>query len=170
MSKLRLHHTFLISEANFVTNFDVTPTKLKLRTSSRRMWSDYASMMLTLAFFGHIFYPFRVLSLPNLAYLGEEVLSFEMSGVDENWLRIGFKNEEVMMLPKVRARAFCPSQLRIFCRLCLNLRLFHTKLRQRNNFFLQEWVTLVSMELFTWRPAAKATAKVSSSIGFYAQL
>ena len=49
-------------------------------------------------------------------------------------------------------------------------RLIHTELRQRKYFFLQEWVTLVSMELFTWRPAAKATAKVSSSIGFYAQL
>ena len=44
----------------------------------------------------------------------------------------------------------------------------HTELRQRKLFFLQEWVTLVSMELFTWRPAAKA--KVLSSIGFYASL
>ena len=39
-----------------------------------------------------------------------------------------------------------------------------------NYFLLQEWVTLVSVEVFTWRPAAKAKAKVSSSIGFYAQL
>ena len=44
-------------------------------------------------------------------------------------------------------------------------------------FFLQEWVTLVFMEVFTWRPVAKATTTVSSSmattlssIGFYAQL
>ena len=37
-------------------------------------------------------------------------------------------------------------------------------------FFLHEWVTLVSRELFRRRPVAKATAKVSSSIGFYAQL
>ena len=47
-------------------------------------------------------------------------------------------------------------------------RLVHTELRQRKLFFLQEWATLVSMEVFTWKPAAKA--KVSSSIGFYAQL
>ena len=42
--------------------------------------------------------------------------------------------------------------------------------RKHNIFFLQEWLTLVSVELFTWRPAAKAMVKVSSSIGLYAQL
>ena len=54
---------------------------------------------------------------------------------------------------------------------CANLyRLVHTELWQRKRFFLQEWVTLVSMEVLTWRPVAKTKAKVSSSIGIYAQL
>ena len=44
--------------------------------------------------------------------------------------------------------------------------------RQRKNlyFFRQESVRLVSMELFTWRPAVSAIAMTSSSNGICAQL
>ena len=44
-----------------------------------------------------------VTSLPKLAYLVEEVLSFEMSGVTSN--------EEKVMLLHVGAWAFCPQSL-----------------------------------------------------------
>ena len=105
MSKLRLLH-ILFFWSQFLTNFDVTPLKSKLRTSSTRICSDYASMMPIrgpkmaknadignfCSIFFTIFDQFRgVLSLPNLAYLVEEVLSFKMSGVTpksvKNWLQ-----------------------------------------------------------------------------------
>ena len=101
--------------SQFLTDFDVTPLKSKLRTSSIRICTDYPSMMpirgpkiainadicnfwSSFFLFFAIFDQFRgVLSLPNLAYLVEEVLSFEMSGVTsklvKNWLQEWRKSE-----------------------------------------------------------------------------
>ena len=54
----------------------------------------------------------------------------------------------------------------------LRARSYWLRQRQRklNKFFRQEWVTLISMGAFTWRPATTTTAMMSSSVGFYAQL
>ena len=101
--------------SQFSTDFDVTPLKSKLRTSSTRTCSDHATMMpirgpkmaknadignFQSIFFWH-FNPFRgVLSLQNLAYLVEEVLSFEMSSVTsksvKNWLQEWRKSDSLL--------------------------------------------------------------------------
>ena len=84
--------------SQFLTDFDATPLKSKLRTSSIIICSDGTSMgpirslkmakNADIGNFWSIFYLFRgVLSLQNIAYHVEEVLSFEMSGVTSKWVK-----------------------------------------------------------------------------------
>ena len=97
--------------SQFLTNFDVTALKSKLRTSSTRICTDHPSLMpirgpkmpknVDISSFWSVFAIFDqfrgVLSLPNLTYLVEEILSFEMSGVTsksvKNWLQEWRKSE-----------------------------------------------------------------------------